>query len=179
MLEKGTLFSALRERALPLNRTLPSALPSDSARALRSIDTARLIRRSLRCFVFGSIGLVPLVGVGLAVQSMQLARSVTRESGGEWCLPPFRLYRVVGVALLWFADPVWGLIGDWVLSIFLLLIQSFLCLRRFHHPPNVATWNPGQSALAWGMTMAQVGLSLSLWILAILFRRVWNEDSAL
>lgn len=179
MMEKGTLFSTLRERPRQLNRDLPLRPQSDSARVLRSIDMARLIRRSLRCFVFGSIGMVPLVGTGLALQSMRLGQSVTRDSGEVWSPPPFRVYRFVGVLLLWLADPVWGLAGDWTLATFVLLIQSGHSLRRFLRSPSTVTWNPGQGQIACGMTLAQVGLSLSLWILTILFRRVWNEGTAL
>jgi hypothetical protein len=62
-------------------------------------DRIGLIERSLRCFVFGLLSLVPLLGLGPAVIALRLHFRTWSESGGEW--NPARRYVTVGFWLAW------------------------------------------------------------------------------
>jgi hypothetical protein len=43
-----------------------------------------VINASLRCFVFGLVGLVPVIGLPFAVAAIVQSRKVGRASGSEW-----------------------------------------------------------------------------------------------
>jgi hypothetical protein len=43
-----------------------------------------MIEQSLRCFVFGLLGLIPIVGIPMAVYSHAQYRSVRRGQAGRW-----------------------------------------------------------------------------------------------
>lgn len=59
----------------------------------------RLIERSLRCFVFGFLSLIPLIGLGPAVLAVSLHFKVWSESGTEW--NPAIRYATAGFCLAW------------------------------------------------------------------------------
>ena len=46
-----------------------------------SVDRVRLIRRGMRCFVFGAIGLIPILGSGLAIQALRLRAGIKAGLG--------------------------------------------------------------------------------------------------
>ncbi|MBI2927222.1 MAG: hypothetical protein HYY24_16130 [Verrucomicrobia bacterium] len=48
------------------------------------MDTIRVIERSLRAWVCGLIGLIPVLGVPLAVLAVSLFFKVRAEAGDEW-----------------------------------------------------------------------------------------------
>jgi len=62
-------------------------------------DRIRLIERSLRCFVYGLLSLIPLVGLGLAVLAIRLHSLTWAESGGDW--NPAKRYLLGGFCLAW------------------------------------------------------------------------------
>lgn len=83
-------------------------------------DRIRLIERSLRCFVFGLLSLIPLLGLGPAILAIHLHFKVWSESGAEW--NPGRRYAIAGFCLAWI-----GLLlslGDLALFV-LALIEHF------------------------------------------------------
>lgn len=57
----------------------------------------RLAERSLRVFVMGLLGLIPLFGIPLASLSIALGWKVRRAGRGQW--HPGRRYATVGMAL--------------------------------------------------------------------------------
>ena len=59
----------------------------------------RLIERSLRCFVFGWLSLLPLIGLGPALLAIWLYPKVWSESKEEW--NPARRYLAAGFCLGW------------------------------------------------------------------------------
>jgi hypothetical protein len=60
-------------------------------------DRIRLIERSLRCFVFGLLSLMPLIGLGLALLAIRLHWQTWADSGGVW--NPARSYLLGGFCL--------------------------------------------------------------------------------
>lgn len=142
-----------------------------------SIDSVRLIRRCMRCFVFGAIGLLPIVGVGLALQALQLRRLVSSELQEPWVHPRIYWFWLAGIAGLCLAEWRYGLLGDFVVIITLLAAQSVYLFRLLAPVPGGA-WNPGFRPLIWGVTFAYAGLSLSLWLIAILLLRIVKWSSA-
>jgi hypothetical protein len=62
-------------------------------------DRIRLIERSLRCFVYGLLSLIPLVGLGLALLAIRLHFRTWAESGGDW--NPAKRYLLGGFCLAW------------------------------------------------------------------------------
>ena len=129
--------------------------------APRSVDMVRIIRRSMRCFVFGLIGLVPILGVGLAVQALRLQRAVCAELGEPWQAPPVYFYLLFTALGLWWLDPRLGFGGDIFLVVAVLTAQSCHVFRRFPSPEK-AVWNPGRAALIGGVMLAYAGQTITL-----------------
>ncbi|MGA3179942.1 MAG: hypothetical protein ABSF38_06330 [Verrucomicrobiota bacterium] len=48
------------------------------------LSQKEMIERSLRCFVFGLLGLLPLIGIPMALYSRAQYRRVKRGQGGRW-----------------------------------------------------------------------------------------------
>ena len=89
-----------------------------------SVDRVRLIRRGMRCFVFGSIGLIPILGSGLAIQAIRLRDDIKAELGERPDLPPVYVYWLGGLILLWALDGRWGISGDLATCVVLLAAQT-------------------------------------------------------
>jgi len=62
-------------------------------------DRIRIIERSLRCFFFGLLSLIPLIGLGLAMLAIRLHFKTWAASGGEW--NPAGRYLLAGYCLAW------------------------------------------------------------------------------
>jgi hypothetical protein len=139
--------------------------------APRSVDMVRVIRRSMRCLVFGLIGLVPILGTGLAVQALRLRQAVSAELGEDWGRLHVSLYWILGMVALWAADGAFGLPGDVVVSFVVLVMQSWHVWRSLP-PESKEYWNPGRPELVWGIMFAYAGLGGSLWLLALLVYRL-------
>ena len=67
-----------------------------------SVDRVRMIRRSIRCFVFGAVGAVPLFGLGTAFLALRLQRELARESGVPARAPWMDGSSVIAFALMLF-----------------------------------------------------------------------------
>jgi hypothetical protein len=134
--------------------------------APRSIDMVRLIRRSMRCFIFGLLGLIPFFGVGFAYQALRLRRAISADIGDAWDPPPVYCYWVIGLVAVIAA---WSWITVTVaMLVFLAVValQTWHCWRSFRAAPE-AIWNPGRQQLFWGVIFAYAGLGLSLWALVL------------
>ena len=59
----------------------------------------RLIERSMRCYVFGVVGLIPLIGLGPSLLAIWLYASVWSESKEDW--NPAKRYLTLGFCLGW------------------------------------------------------------------------------
>jgi len=61
------------------------------------VDRIRLIERSLRCFVFALLSLLPLIGLGLALLAIRLHWQTWAVNDGVW--NPARSYLLGGFCL--------------------------------------------------------------------------------
>ena len=131
-----------------------------------SIDRVRLIRRGARCFAFGAIGLIPVVGAGLAVQALRLGDQLNQELGETRQTRAMCWYWLAGVALVWAADAYFGLSAVLLVCVVLLALQSAHVWRK-GRPVAGQQWNPAHRHVRLGVAFACAGLGLSLWLLAL------------
>lgn len=143
-----------------------------------SIDQVRVIRRSRRCFIYGAIGLVPVLGTGLAVQALRLRDDVAAEVGERWAPPPILWLWLGGWVVLWGADAQFGFSGALVAGMALLGAQSWMVWRQAGSDPE-AVWNPGRPMLVLGTLFAYAGLSASGWAVALLISRAVRTSAPL
>ena len=81
-------------------------------------DKVRVIEQSLRCFVFGLLSLIPLLGLPFAVLAVVRHRDAWSQADREW--NPARLYLVWGFGLAWLG----GLISLGALAIFVIALTK-------------------------------------------------------
>jgi len=145
--------------------------------APRSVDLVRVIRRSMRCSVFGLLGLAPfLLGTGFAYQAIRLGRAVNEDLQRPWDPPPVYLYWLAGTIAAALADRFTGVRGDVALCFALLALQTWHCWRSFN-PAEDAPWNPGEGHLLCGLICAYAGLSVSVWTVVILVLTILKNIS--
>jgi len=85
-------------------------------------ERIQLIERSLRCFVFGLLSLIPLAGLGLAILAIRMHFGIWADGGREW--NPARRYLDGGFCLAWLGILVsLGAIG--LFLVFLILHYDF------------------------------------------------------
>jgi hypothetical protein len=137
----------------------------------RSVDMVRVIRRSMRCFLFGVVGLVPLIGAGFAYQALRLRRSLSADLEDGWTPPPVIVFWLMGIAAMLVARSWLGLAGDLAICVAILGLQSWLCWRSFQNR-HEKVWNPGGRQLFLGVLSAYAGLGVSLWIVVVLVLQV-------
>jgi hypothetical protein len=58
--------------------------PQPATQSAAADSRIEVIRRSMKCFAFGWLALVPLFGLPFAVHGLSLFRAVRRESAGMW-----------------------------------------------------------------------------------------------
>jgi hypothetical protein len=123
-------------------------------------DKARVIRRSVRCFIFGLVGAVPCFGLGMVWLAFKLYRDIAAETGERVQLYPLYLTSVSGV---WMAavcavnDLPAGVLADAVV----VLALQYLFLRRQYLRNAPAEWNPARHLMYWGLGLANLGSILS------------------
>ncbi len=139
------------------------------------VDRIRLIRRSLRCFMFGLIGVVPFLGLALAVLALQLYHQVLFETG-ELKGPIKRsygnilarfLYWLIGTAYILTYYGCYGYLG--VISVAGLFWGTplvFLLHRYWTVTPR--EWNPARMHLYWGAALAFTGCFTTVILLVLL-----------
>jgi len=135
-------------------------LPLPELPAPVSVDRVRLIRRSMRCFVYGLMGAVPLVGLGMACLTLRLRRELAEETG-----EPVRLTGALRCAIAAFALAFvllcchqTGLVL--ALGILLPALQGYGLLRQYQRA-EPRLWNPARHLVYWGAGLAYAGLVLS------------------
>jgi hypothetical protein len=123
-------------------------------------DRVRMIRRSTRCFVFGILGAVPLLGIGPACLALLLHRQVGEETGEPKGLggiySSVAVFCILAIALLCCEQ------AGFVLALGFLLcgLQAYL-LRRQYLRTEPLEWNPARHLTWWGAWLALAGLNLS------------------
>lgn len=134
---------------------------------------ARVIRQSVRCFVFGALGAIPIVGIGLAIQALRLHRRIFTELQQPWKPPPLYWYWLITLLYLWAYGELFGAAGGF--SIFLILagLQTYHLRRSF--PPE-PPWNPGERHHFWGVALAYLGWFGSITLLAVIAFFVVTTD---
>jgi hypothetical protein len=131
----------------------------------------RLIRRSVRCLVFGAIGFVPILGLGLAEQALRLRRLTLGEMGLEWRVPAIYWLWGFATVAIWCADRFFGIVADAIVLFGFLLLQVWFLWREF--PADLGPiWNPGCNHVFWGVALAYGGILNSLAVLAALAQRL-------
>ena len=140
-------------------------------------DRSRLIQRSSRCFYFGLVGLIPLVGIVPAALAIRLHHRVAHDTGEIW--NPNGIFTAWGVALLytWLYTWVWGMGGFLLISGIGFLLQAAAFLRVYQNP-SVLAWNPARHQALLGIAMAYTGLAglLLLGELVVVFElRDWSN----
>ena len=81
-------------------------------------DKVRVIEESLRCFVFGLLSLIPLLGLPFAILAVVRHLNAWSQGDGEW--NPAKAYLVWGFSLAWLG----GLISLGALAIFVLALTK-------------------------------------------------------
>jgi hypothetical protein len=125
------------------------------------VDRVRIIRRSIRCFVFGWIAAVPLLGIGAAFLALRLRRQVAAETGG-----PARLTGVNECSFVAFVAAFmvlcYGRQPGLLLALGFLLsaLEAYLLFRQYVRTEPVE-WNPARQLAWWGAGLAYAGLNFS------------------
>ena len=83
------------------------------------MDRIEAIRRSLRCFTLGLLGLIPLIGIPVAFLARREFHAVRREFGRQW--NPARKYLLWGAIFSYFTV---GLVAAVVILVLLILIAN-------------------------------------------------------
>ena len=81
-------------------------------------DKVRVIEQSLRCFAFGLLSLIPLLGLPFAVLAVVRHRNAWSQGDREW--NPAKAYLVWGFGLAWLG----GLISLGGLAIFVIALTK-------------------------------------------------------
>lgn len=132
------------------------------------VDRVRLIRRSIRCFLFGLVGAIPCAGLGMVWLAFKLYRDIAAETREPVKIYPLFLTSFsglyVGVACCANHLPD-GVLADAVVALGL----QIMFIRQQYRKNEAAEWNPARHLMYWGMALANAGLifSAALVILAI------------
>jgi hypothetical protein len=123
-------------------------------------DRVSIINRSVRCFIFGVVGVFPCVGLGMVVLVFRLYRDIAAETGEPVKLYPLFLTSVAGVcvAAVCFVNNL----PDGILAAAMLVLGlQLLFLRRQYLTNAPVEWNPARHLMYWGLALAHLGLILS------------------
>jgi hypothetical protein len=146
-----------------MNHVNSQILPTNIPQA----DRLRVIRRSVRCRVFGVLGLVPFFGLSLAWLAIRLHRQVLAETGESWRIARIRVYFVAGLVFtalsLLAGEPLAGLLAAHVF----LLLQLYLLFWQYRNG-RVVHDIPTRRLLYQGRLCAQCG-----WFLSALIAVLW------
>jgi hypothetical protein len=131
------------------------------------MDRVRIIHRSSRCFVFGLIGTIPILGLSMAWLAMRLKRQVASETGETVRLRAVNMATIAAVAIIF---PL--LIAECYSAAFAtvaaLLCMEFFLLHRQYQKTIPPEWNPARHLLYWGVGLAYAGYIFSFTLLIAL-----------
>lgn len=125
-----------------------------------SVDRVRMIRRSMRCFVFGIFGAIPFFGLGLAWVALKSQRQLSRETGDNI---PIRLPCLMSIACLELMIMFLRLDLEFLalVSAVLSLGVPLVLIQRQYRRFEPAEWNPARHLAYWGVGLACAGIVLS------------------
>ena len=142
------------------------------------IDRVQLIQRSIRCFYYGLIGLIPIIGLVMAVLGIRLYHRVIKEANEKPAHPP-RWGRVLFLyGICWSAFTLSSLVDVplWLLTICLFCAFQVFLWRMQYWPVTSTVWNPARSYLFWGYQFGVSGLFGSLFVTgAALFAFMFSQ----
>ena len=81
-------------------------------------EKVRIIEQSLRCFVFGCLSLIPLLGLPFAILAVVRHLNAWSEGDRDW--NPAKPYLIWGFALAWLG----GLISLGALAVFVIALTK-------------------------------------------------------
>ena len=132
-------------------------------------DPIRVINRSVRCFIFGVVSLVPCFGLGTVWLAFRLFLDVAEETGEPVKLYPLYLTSIAGVwlaAACGYNDLPLGVLADALV----IAVLQFLFLRRQYVRNAPGEWNPARHLMYWGLGLANLGSILSaLTVLLVIY----------
>lgn len=132
-----------------------------------SCDRARIIRRSLRCFNCGLLGLIPIVGWGMAFLALRIHRQLCDETGERWNPKPVYFIWAFGLFFLWGYTLAMGLFGFTVTVASLLFLHQ-RAIRRQYVYESALVWNPARNHTYWGVGFGFIGCFYPAILLAAL-----------
>ena len=133
---------------------------------LPPIDQVRLIRRSVRCFIFGLVGAIPCFGLGMAWLAFKLYRDIAAETGEPVKLYPLFLTSISGL-YMGVACCANNLLSGALADALVVLGLQFLFIRRQYRNNAPAEWNPARHLMYWGLGLANAGLILSAVVIVL------------
>jgi hypothetical protein len=140
----------------PMNAVDSEPLPPASLE-LHYPEKVRVIRQSIRCLVFGFIGVIPFLGLPLALQTLQLRRAIGRTTGDESSLR--RVFAMAVACFLWLPLylVVWDLTGlGMVLCVF--AAGAAVLFKGVAGSAASTRWNPARGTLYFGVWLSCIGL---------------------
>ena len=153
--------------------TNPASNPSPAR--LPAPERIRVIRRSSRAVVYGTLGIIPVLGWFPALYALRMHRQICRATGESW-------QGTVGNFWLGMLALLGGLCvgaGGWAVgTMIFFLVLGALGYRMvcYLQQGKARLWNPGRRALFYGMTLAWSGLAFSFWLLGIVMGVViWSR----
>ena len=127
---------------------------------LPPIDRVRLIRRSIRCFIFGLVGAIPCLGLGMVWLAFKLYRDIAAETGERAQLYPLFLTSAAGL-YMGVACCANDLPDGALAAAIVVLGLQLLFIRRQYRKNAPAEWNPARHLVYWGLGLANFGLIFS------------------
>ena len=123
------------------------------------VDRARVIRRSSRCFAFGLVGAMPLLGLAPALLAIRLYRRVREQTGERW--NPRNVFASWGVAGLFAWLYTWrdGVGGFLLVAAVGVFLQGAAWIEGYRRA-EVLAWNPARARAWWGAALACTGIML-------------------
>jgi len=135
--------------------------------AVQDIDRIRVIRRSMRCFVFGIIAAIPGLSLSMSILAFRLQRQIAEETAEPFYLFPLHVVSLIGLAFVGLLAKVGGMVGALEIAVIIVLWQGGGLLVRYRRG-TPGEWNPARHLMYWGVWLATVGLFMTLAFLLIL-----------
>jgi hypothetical protein len=133
-------------------------MPVPPAADLIRTDRSRTIQRSLRCFRFGLVGLLPIVGTVPALLAISLFRKVAHDTGDPWRPTWVRAGWLIALLYAGTYTVLFGLGGFLLIVMIGYAIQLAASWHAYCHDDTLA-WNPARPWALAGISMAYSGLA--------------------
>lgn len=151
------------------------ANPIDVEAALRPrsdeaapFDRAQVIRRSLRCFIFGLFGAIPFFGLSLSWLVFRIGREIQTATGERVSFSLINSAWICGLILIDVYAFAVGLAAAVAIALIFLALQIFL-MRREYKKNSPTEWNPARHFFYWGIGLAYTGYVGSVCIFIFAF----------